>query len=114
MTYRLAANTMSRLMAFDACSIFSKRVESPISRAAFLNSRQVSSSLTIVRTIEPSGTFVISQMSANGVPCSSMNVNSLSQIRNLEIIDRESPTKKHHYIVEIESFRQCSEKDVSK
>jgi hypothetical protein len=68
-TYRLAANTMSRLMAFEACSIFSKRVESPIMRAAFLNSLHVSSSLTIARTMEPSGTFVSSQISAKGVPC---------------------------------------------
>lgn len=69
MTYKLAAKTMSRLMASEAASIFLWRAELPIIAAAFLNSRQVSSSRTIVLTMSPSGTSVSSQMSANGVPC---------------------------------------------
>ncbi len=73
-TYKLAANTISRLIAFDASSIFLRRVESPMIRAAFRSSRQVSSNRTIVRTIEPSGTSVSSQISANGVPCKDQNM----------------------------------------
>lgn len=68
-TYKLAAKTMSRFIAFEAVSIFLYRAELPIIDAAFLNSRHVSSSLTMVRTIMPSGTSVSSQISANGVPC---------------------------------------------
>jgi len=67
--YKLAANTMSRFIALEAISIFLQRAELPIIAAAFLNSRHVSSNLTMVLTIRPSGTSVSSQMSANGVPC---------------------------------------------
>ena len=67
--YKLAANTMSRFMALEAASIFLWSAELPIIAAAFLNSRHVSSSLTMVLTISPSGTSVSSQISANGVPC---------------------------------------------
>lgn len=67
--YKLAANTISRLITLDAVSIFLYRAELPIIAAAFLNSRHVSSNLTIVLTITPSGTSVSSQISANGVPC---------------------------------------------
>ena len=67
--YKLAANTMSRLIALEAISIFLQRAELPIMAAAFLNSRHVSSNLTMVLTIRPSGTSVSSHMSANGVPC---------------------------------------------
>lgn len=68
--YKLAANTMSRLIALDAISIFLQSAELPIMAAEFLNSRHVSSNLTMVLTIMPSGTSVSSHMSANGVPCS--------------------------------------------
>ena len=67
--YRLAAKTMSRLIAFEAVSIFLWSAELPMIEAAFLNSRHVSSSRTMVLTIKPSGTSVSSQISANGVPC---------------------------------------------
>lgn len=67
--YKLAAKTMSRLIALEAISIFLQRAELPIIAAAFLNSRHVSSSLTMVLTIKPSGTSVSSQISENGVPC---------------------------------------------
>lgn len=67
--YKLAAKTMSRFIALEAVSIFLYRAELPIIAAAFLNSRHVSSNLTMVRTIRPSGTSVSSQISANGVPC---------------------------------------------
>lgn len=67
--YKLAANTMSRFMALEAASIFLWSAELPIIAAAFLNSRHVSSSLTIVLTISPSGTSVSAHISANGVPC---------------------------------------------
>lgn len=67
--YKLAANTISLFIAFEAVSIFLWSAEFPIIAAAFLNSRHVSSNLTIVLTIMPSGTSVSSQMSANGVPC---------------------------------------------
>jgi hypothetical protein len=60
---------MSRFIALEAVSIFLYSAELPIIAAAFLNSRHVSSSLTMVRTIRPSGTSVSSQISANGVPC---------------------------------------------
>jgi len=67
-TYKLAANTMSRLIALDATSIFLYSTEFPIIEAAFLNSLHVSSSRTIVLTMSPSDTSVSSHMSANGVP----------------------------------------------
>lgn len=67
--YKLAANTMSRFIALEAISIFLQRAELPIIAAEFLNSRHVSSNLTMVLTIMPSGTSVSSHMSANGVPC---------------------------------------------
>ncbi|MFS7978051.1 hypothetical protein Hanom_Chr10g00911121 [Helianthus anomalus] len=67
--YKLAAKTISRLIAFEATSIFLYNAELPMIAAAFLNSRHVSSSRTIVLTISPSGTSVSSHMSANGVPC---------------------------------------------
>ena len=66
--YKLAAKTISRFIAFDAVSIFLWSAELPMIAAAFLNSRHVSSNLTIVLTIIPSGTSVSSQISANGVP----------------------------------------------
>lgn len=66
--YKLAANTMSRFIALEAISIFLQRAELPIIAAAFLNSRHVSSNLTMVLTIRPSGTSVSSHMSANRVP----------------------------------------------
>lgn len=67
--YKLAAKTISRFIALEAISIFLWSAELPIIAAAFLNSRHVSSSLTMVLTISPSGTSVSSQISANGVPC---------------------------------------------
>lgn len=67
--YKLAANTMSRFIALEAISIFLQSAELPIIAAAFLNSLHVSSNLTMVLTIRPSGTSVSSHMSANGVPC---------------------------------------------
>lgn len=68
-TYKLAANTMSRLIALDAISIFLNSAEFPMMEAAFLNSLHVSSRRTIVLTMIPSDTSVSSHMSAKGVPC---------------------------------------------
>lgn len=82
--YKLAVKTISRFIALEAVSIFLQSAEFPIIDAAFLNSLQVSSNLTMVRTIIPSGTSVSSHMSANGVPCQ-INEDKLTK----------STTKKH-------------------
>lgn len=79
-TYRLAAKTMSRFIAFEAESIFLCNAEFPIMAAAFLNSRHVSSNLTMVRTIRPSGTSVSSHISANGVPCKNQAYNLFNKM----------------------------------
>lgn len=63
--YRLAANTISLLIMAEASSIFSPSFGSPITRAAFLTSRHVSSNRWIHRTIIPEGKITKSTTNSN-------------------------------------------------
>ena len=84
-TYRDALKTISRLIAADACSIFSYNAESPIIRAAFRTSLHISSRRTIVRTMLPSWTSVIVQMSENSVPFAHSLTTSVSPKRSVVV-----------------------------
>lgn len=71
--YRLAANTMSRLIMAEASSILSPSFGSPITRAAFLTSRHVSSNRWIHRTIIPGRKITKSTTNSNRWSCSGTN-----------------------------------------
>ena len=57
---------MSRFIIREASSVLANSTELPIMRAALRISLQVSSSLVIVRTIDPSATSVSCVMSEKG------------------------------------------------
>ena len=67
-TYRLAANTTSRLIAAEPASICSKSAVLPITRAASRSCRHISSRRTTVRTMLPSMMSVSVLISSKGSP----------------------------------------------
>lgn len=78
--YRLAANTMSRLIKVMASSILEQRIGSPMMRAAPRTSRSSSCSRWMHRTMMPSCTSVKAVISAKGCK---QNTNTFSPHANI-------------------------------